>query len=59
LTDVRRVERLKTIAEALAANPGASIPQLFARPYDMKAAYTFFGHPEVEGSTPLNRGSRN
>jgi hypothetical protein len=51
LTDVRRVERLKTMAEALAANPGASIPQLFARPYDVKAAYTFFDHPEVEPET--------
>src|SRR5512138_3478849 len=48
LTDVRRVERLKTISEALAANPGASIPRLFARPYDVKAAYAFFSHPEVE-----------
>ena len=51
LTDVRRVERLKTMAEALAANPGASIPQLFARPYDVKAAYSFFNHPEVGPET--------
>lgn len=51
LTDVRRVERLKTIAEALAADPGASIPQRFARPYDVKAAYTFFDHPEVGPET--------
>lgn len=48
LTDLRRVERLKKIGEAMAANPGASIPRLFARPYDVKAAYTFFNHPEVE-----------
>lgn len=47
LSDVRRVQRLQMIGEAMAANPGASIPQLFARPYDVKAAYHFFDHPEV------------
>jgi hypothetical protein len=47
LSDVRRAQRLQTIGEALAGNPGASIPQLFARPYDVKAAYTFFAHEEV------------
>lgn len=47
-SDVRRTRRLQTIGEALAASPGASIPQLFARPYDVKATYTFFGHPEVD-----------
>lgn len=46
LSDVRRIERLTAIAEAMASNPGASIPQLFSRPYDIKAAYTFFNHPE-------------
>jgi Transposase DNA-binding len=53
LTDVRRVERLKTIAEALGANPGASIPQLFARPYDVKAAYTF-ATPDADISTSVD-----
>lgn len=46
--DCRRAQRLQTIGEAMAANPGASIPQLFAHPYDVKATYTFFAHPEVD-----------
>jgi Transposase DNA-binding/Transposase Tn5 dimerisation domain len=50
-SDVRRSERAITIATAMASNPGASIPQLFAHPYDTKAAYTFFAHPEVEPET--------
>jgi hypothetical protein len=51
LSDVRRVERAITIAEAMAASPGASLPQMFAHPYDLKAAYQFFRHPEA---TPDN-----
>lgn len=50
-SDVRRVDRAVTIAEAMAASPGASLPQMFAHPYDLKAAYTFFRHPEA---TPDN-----
>jgi Transposase DNA-binding/Transposase Tn5 dimerisation domain len=50
-SDVRRSERAITIAVAMASNPGASIPQLFAHPYDTKAAYTFFAHPEAEPNT--------
>jgi transposase-like protein len=50
-SDVRRSERAITIATAMASNPGASIPQLFAHPYDSKAAYTFFAHPEAEPDT--------
>lgn len=46
--DVRRTRRLQAIGEALAASPGASIPRLFARPYDVKATYAFFAHPEVD-----------
>jgi transposase-like protein/transposase Tn5 family protein len=42
LSDVRRVDRVETIAEAMAARPGKSLPQLFARPYDIKAAYHLF-----------------
>jgi transposase-like protein len=34
LSDVRRVARAITIAEALAASPGTSLPQ-FANPYDL------------------------
>ena len=32
----------------MVASPGTSLPQLFARPYDLKAAYRFFRHPEVQ-----------
>lgn len=51
LSDVRRVDRAITIGEAMAASPGKSLPQMFAHPYDLKAAYTFFRDPEV---TPDN-----
>lgn len=47
LSDIRRVERAITIAEALAGSPGATPPQLFAHSYDLKAAYTFFRDPEA------------
>src|SRR5262249_55989564 len=50
-SDIRRVERVVRIAEAMAATPGASIPQLFAHPYDTKAAYTLFGHAEADPET--------
>ena len=50
-SDIRRVERVVRIAEAMAATPGASIPQLFAHPYDTKAAYTLFGHAEADPDT--------
>src|SRR2546423_514552 len=33
LGDVRRTQRVRTIASALAQNPAQSIPQLFAHPY--------------------------
>lgn len=36
-----------TFASALAENPGCSIPELFERPYDIKAAYKLFKHPEA------------
>jgi hypothetical protein len=47
MSDVRRSDRVVTIAEALAASPGGSIPTLFAHPYDVKAAYNLFKHPEA------------
>lgn len=47
LSDVRRVDRVVMIAEAMAASPGKALPQLFAHPYDLKAAYQFFRHPEA------------
>lgn len=46
-SDKRRVKRVERIASALAENPGNSIPQLFERPYDVKAAYNLFNHPEA------------
>src|SRR6266481_6613532 len=51
MSDVRRTDRIVTIAEAMAATPGGSIPTLFAHPYDIKAAYNLFKHPEA---TPDN-----
>lgn len=47
LSDVRRVARVVTIAEAMTASPGKCLPQLFAHPYDLKAAYAFLRHPEA------------
>jgi hypothetical protein len=57
-SDVRRVERAVTIAAAMAANPGASIPRMFTRWYDTKAAYAFFGHWEVDAQM-LQAGHRD
>jgi len=51
LSEVRWVARAITLAEAVVARPGTSLPQLFARPYDLKAAYRFFRHPEVQPDT--------
>lgn len=50
LGDLRRNRRGQRIAEAMAENPGVSIPQLFTQVYEVKAAYTFFDMEEV---TPL------
>jgi hypothetical protein len=51
LTDIRRVARVKTIAEAMAIHPGRTIPQLCDSPYAVKATYNFFKHQEA---TPDN-----
>lgn len=51
LSDVRRVDRAITIAEAMAASPGASLPQMFANTRDLKATYTFLRNEEA---TPDN-----
>jgi len=51
MSDVRRTDRIVAMAEAMAATPGGSIPTLFAHPYDSKAAYNLFKHPEA---TPDN-----
>jgi hypothetical protein len=51
LTDIRRVARVKKIAEAMAVHPGRSIPQLCGSPYAVKATYNFFKHEEA---TPEN-----
>jgi len=51
LGDPRRNQRAVTVAAAMATNPAQSIPQMFPTPYDVKAAYSFFRHPEA---TPDN-----
>jgi hypothetical protein len=47
LGDVRRNQRVVTIATAMATNPAQSLPQMFLHPYDVKAAYHLFDHPEA------------
>jgi hypothetical protein len=51
LTDVRRVARVKKIAETMAVQPGRSIPKLCGSPYAVKATYNLFKHEEA---TPDN-----
>jgi hypothetical protein len=51
LSHRKRLDRAVTIAEAMAASPGRTLPQMFANHYDLKATYEFFRHPEV---TPDN-----
>lgn len=47
LGDRRRGKRVGTIAAGFALRPGASIPRTFDTPYDVKAAYNLFRHPEA------------
>ena len=47
LGDSRRGQRVLTIAQAFAAHPGRSIPQLFERPYDVKATYSLLRRAET------------
>ena len=51
LKDPRRRSRALTIVTALTRQPGVSIPKLFTRVHDVKAAHTFFDVDEV---TPSN-----
>lgn len=51
LSDERRVDRVVTIGEAMASNPGKTIPQMFASSYEVKAAYNLF---KQEEATPEN-----
>jgi hypothetical protein len=51
LNDIRRVARVKMIAEAMAVHPGRSMPQLCCSPYAVKAAYNLCKH---EDATPEN-----
>jgi hypothetical protein len=51
LTDVRRVARVKKIAETMAVHPGRSIPTLCGSPYAVKATDNLFKHEEA---TPDN-----
>ena len=50
-TDIRRVARVKTIAEARAIHPGRTIPQLCDSPYAVKATYNLFTHQEATPDT--------
>jgi len=45
--DRRRTQRVETIAQALAEQPGVTIPELFDRKYDIQAAYDLFARPEA------------
>lgn len=47
LTDLRRVARVKQIAEAMAVHPGRSIPPLCGSPYAVKATDNCFTHEEA------------
>ncbi|MGH9840048.1 MAG: IS4 family transposase [Blastocatellia bacterium] len=47
LGDLRRNQRVINIAQAMAAKPGASLPQTFSRWPDLKASYNLFAHPEA------------
>src|SRR5512143_3824715 len=49
--DVRRTDRAVTIAAAMVAQPGGSLPPLCGRWYDTKAAYNLFKHPEATPDT--------
>ncbi len=51
LTDIRRVARVKKVAEARAIHPGRSIPKLCRSPYAVKATYNLF---QPEEATPEN-----
>ena len=57
LGDVRRMRRVVRLAREMLARPGASLPQLAATPYDLKATYNLLAHPT---STPahLHAGHR-
>jgi Transposase DNA-binding len=47
LTDVRRVARVKKIAETMAVHPGRSLPPLCGRPYAVKATDHLCQHEEA------------
>src|SRR5215203_1976264 len=51
LGDERRSERLSFIAQAWALQPGLHLPSLFARPYDVKAAYALIRREEMVPDT--------
>ena len=51
MSDQRRIDRVITIAEAMASSPVSSLPGMSQHPYDVKAAYQLLAHPEA---TPDN-----
>lgn len=48
LGDNRRASRAVWLAEALAAAPASSLPELFSDPSDLEAAYRFLNNDEVD-----------
>jgi hypothetical protein len=58
LGDVRRVRRATCIAERLLESPGSSLPALFDRRYDVKAAYALFAHRQATPDA-LQEGHRS
>ncbi len=46
LGDARRDRRFRTVVQAIADNPGASLPQLFPRPADYNACLRLFDSPQ-------------
>jgi hypothetical protein len=51
LTDIRRVARVKTIAETMAVPPGRSMPQLCRSPYAVKATSPLCKHEDATPET--------
>ncbi len=53
LGDVRRNRRFRIVAQAIADNPGASLPQLFPKPGDYNACLRLFDSPYCSHQTIL------
>jgi hypothetical protein len=51
MSDIRRSARVLKIAQAMAAHPGKSIPQMMSDTYQVKATYKLLQHPEATPDT--------